>query len=283
MAELTRKEHWDSIYKSKDSGDKQRSLKKGLRTFIEKLLEAKYIGTYADYLLWEVICQRYVPKREGAKVLEVGSAPGGNLIRMGRRFGFIPYGVEYSDKGVEINRKLFIAHNINPDNVIRADFFSDGFQEKYRKQFDVVISMGFVEHFDNVKGVIAKHINLLKEGGYLVVSIPNLRGVNYILQRLFDKEILSIIDLDIMQKGRFAELFDRECLSTLFCDYYGTFNFGVFGVKRKSPLWLVLTFGKILQLLLNVFFRLLFGNHGAESRFFSPYLLFIGIKKQVGI
>jgi len=282
VARLTQKEYWDSIHKAKAVKHKRHSLKENLKSITAGLLKNKFVRSYADYLLWDVIYKKYMPKIKGAKILEVGSAPGNNLVRLSQRFGFIPYGVEYSQSGVELNRKVFISNNINPDNVICADFLSDDFQKKYRGYFDIVMSAGVIEHFEDVKDIIEKHINLLAEDGHLIVSIPNLRGANYIWQWIFDRKLLPIHNLDIMQKKEFSEIFGKVCLSPLFCDYYGTFNFGLFITKKNSPLRFVLTCCKILQLILNVVFRLLFRNKGLESRLFSPYLLFIGVKKSCG-
>ena len=279
MARLTQKEYWDSIHKAKVAKRKRYSVKGNIRILTTRLVENKLARSYADYLLWDVIYEKYMPKTKGVKVLEVGSAPGKNLIRLNQRFGFIPYGVEYSDKGVELNRKIFIAHNINPDHVIHADFLSNDFQKQYSRYFDIVLSAGFIEHFEDVRDIIEKHINLLTEDGYLIVSIPNLRGANYVWQWILNRELLSMHNVNIMQKREFSQIFDKVCLSTLFCDYYGTFNFGLFITKGNSPLRFVLTSCKILQLILNMVFRLLFRNGGAESRLFSPYLLFIGVKK----
>ena len=279
MARLTEKDYWDSIHKAKVVERKRNFLKESLKVLTTGLLETKFFRSYADYLLWDVIYQKYLPKRKGAKVLEIGSAPGDNLVRVSQTFGLVPYGIEYADSGVELNRKIFISHNINPDNVIHADFLSDEIQRRYRGYFDVVISVGLIEHFDNVEDIVDKHINFLNRGGYLIVSIPNLKGANYILQWVFNKELLPMHNIDIMQNREFSSIFDKHCLSTLFCDYYGTFNYGLFIAKRNSPLRFVLTSCKILQLILNMVFRLLFRNGGAESRFFSPYLLFIGVKE----
>ena len=279
MGKLTEKEYWDSIHKAKVAKRKRYSVKGNLEILATRFLENNFARSYADYLLWEVIYKKFMPKIKVAKVLEVGSAPGNNLVRLSKRFGFIPYGVEYSESGVELNRKVFISNNINPNNVIHADFLSDDFQKQYSSYFDIAMSAGFIEHFEDVGDVIEKHINLLTEDGYLIVSIPNLRGANYILQWIFNKELLSLHNINIMQKSEFSQIFDKVCLSTLFCDYYGTFNFGLFITKGNSPLRFVLTSCKILQLVLNMVFRLLFRNGGVESRLFSPYLLFIGVKK----
>lgn len=278
MGKLTEKQYWDSIHKAKAVKRKRHSWKDNLKS-LTKLLEDKFIRTYADYLLWDVIYKKYMPKTKKAKVLEVGSAPGDNLVRLSQTFDFIPYGVEYTGSGVELNRRTFISHSLDPDHIIHADFLSDEFQKQYKGYFDIVMSAGFIEHFDNVADIVEKHINLLTKGGYLVVSIPNLRGANYILQWLFNKELLSMHNINVMQKKEFSKIFDREDLLSLFCDFYGGFNFGLFITKRNSPLRFVLTSCKILQLVLNVVFRLLFRSGGVESRLFSPYLLFIGVKK----
>jgi 2-polyprenyl-3-methyl-5-hydroxy-6-metoxy-1,4-benzoquinol methylase len=219
-----------------------------------------------------------VPNKKGAKVLEVGSAPGKFLVEFKQNYDCVPYGLEYSETGVELNRKVFSSHGINPDNVICADFFSNEFHEQYRERFDIVISRGFIEHFADVDNVIQEHLNLLKPGGHLIVSIPNVRGANYILTQLFYKELIPIHNLNIMRKKEFSKLFNNGRLSHLFCDYYGTFSFGLFYTKNDGPMRLVLDVCSRLQRLLNLIFRLILQDKGAESRLFSPHLLFIGKK-----
>lgn len=283
MGRLIDKEFWDAAYEQKAFQNERPSLTIKLEALVKRLLGEKiveYISNYADYLLWHVIYQKYLPKTKGAKALEVGSAPGSYLVRLSQTFGFVPYGVEYSESGVELNRKLFTWHNINPDNVILADFLSDEFHQQYKGYFDIVISRGFIEHFTDVEDIINKHINLLTKGGCLVVSIPNLKRANYILTWIFNREEISLCNINIMQKGKFSELFDKERLSTLFCDYYGTFSFFLFNTERNSPTRFLLGFCHRLQLILNMVFRLLFKDKGAESRLFSPYLIFIGLKRE---
>lgn len=236
---------------------------------------------YHDYILWNVIYEKYMPKIEGAKILEIGSAPGNHLARIAKTFGFVPYGVENSKYGVELNRKVFDLYNINTDNVIYADFFSDEFQLKYKGFFDVIISRGFIEDFSgaNVENIIEKHVNLLTKGGHLFVSIPNLRGIYYFWVRLFDRPLLSELNFDIMQKDKFLKLFDGKNLSILFCDYYGIFNCGNrFTARRDLSIRFIIVFLGNLQKILNLIFHLTLKNKNAETGIFSPYLQFIGKK-----
>jgi SAM-dependent methyltransferase len=279
---LSAKSHWDSKYESKLSEHQGRYFKLPILPLLRTAWGRKlreYMRSYDDYLLWDVLYPEYMPKNRNAKVVEIGSAPGNYLVRLSRSFGLIPYGVEYSESGVELNRQKFISNHIDPDHVIHADFFSEKFHEQYAGYFDIVVSRGFIEHFANTEEVVEKHLNLLARGGYLFVTVPNYRGINYILQSIFNREILALHRLNIMEKERFARLFDRNGLETLHCDYWGTFNFGLFYPKKGSLLRSLHRGCESLQLILNMVFRILFRDKEMKSKFSSPHLIFIGRKK----
>jgi SAM-dependent methyltransferase len=280
MNRLSDRSYWDSVHIHQASDRKTGLQGRKLQRLAKSILGERCLRYYSDYLLWDVILPRHLPKQKGLKVLEVGSAPGDTLVRLKETFGFIPYGVEYSKSGVELNRRMFSEHDIDPSNVIQADFFSPDFHDRYRGYFDIVLSSGFIEHFTDVGDVVQRHINVLKKGGHLVVIIPNLRGINYFLGYVFNKEILPMHNMTIMRKEKFCRLFDAEILECKFCEYYGTFDFGLFNTKEGSPLRFLHGFCKMCQAFLNVIFSVLFKNKGAESGFFSPYLIFIGVKKQ---
>jgi 2-polyprenyl-3-methyl-5-hydroxy-6-metoxy-1,4-benzoquinol methylase len=276
MAKLSDKEYWESLYNRKssaDSGDKRQ------KRSIDELLRGTVFGGYADYLLWGNIYPKYLGNQKGAKVVEIGSAPGNELVRLHKVFGLNPYGIEYSESGVELNRNVFIRNGLEPGNVIQADFLAGEIDKRFEGYFDVVISNGFIEHFDNPQEVVGKHINMLKEGGLLIISIPNLRGFNYAMQYFFQYSVLEIHNISIMDKGEFAKLFDDERLSPQYCGHYGTLNLNLFEAKRRTAGWFVLMLCKVMQIPLNVLFRVLLGKRGAESKTFSPYLIFIGVRK----
>jgi SAM-dependent methyltransferase len=258
------------------------SLNKRIKNSIKRILGKKlldYMGSYEDYLLWNVIYEKYLPKKPGSRVLEVGSAPGDFLVRLNEKYDFVPYGIEYSDQGVDLNRRLFAENHIDPHNIIHGDFLSDEFHNRYEGHFDLVISRGFIEHFTDAQRVVEKHMNVLAKGGVLIISIPNLRGFNYLLARLLNKEVLAMHNLTIMRKQEFKALFDGQQVAPLYCNHYGTFNFGLFNAQPNSFKQFVLDLCIKLQTILNLAFRLLLGNRGAESSFFSPALIFIGVKR----
>lgn len=278
MRRLTEQSYWESVFQSrKEAGTP------GLRAFVKRLLGPRWIEAlrgYSEYLLWQVIYPQHLPPQPGLKVIEIGSAPGYHLLQLHQRFGYDPYGVEYAESGVARNRELFAANGLDPAQVIHADFFASDFHQRYRGFFDLVMSRGFIEHFDHPQDVVKRHADLLKAGGYLVVSIPNKRGVNRPLAAFFNRRSLAMHNLDIMRLAAFRQLFDLASLRTLYCGYYGVFSFSQFNTPAGSPLRYLLAACRFIQFGLNILFRLLFPRGGPESAWFSPYLLYIGIVEE---
>ena len=289
-SKLTAQAYWDAIHAVEQQQFSNGVLiqegsrvpvSKRITRALKRALGAKIverISAYDDYLLWDVILPKYLPNLKGSKSVEIGSAPGDYSVQFCKRHGCIPYGVEYSSVGVGINRDVFRQNGFNPDNVIHADFFSDEFLGQHRETFDIVISKGFIEHFEEVKPVVDRHMQLIKPGGYLIVTVPNLRGVNYWLGRLFDEGAIPRHNISIMRKAVYQRLFDNKNLETLFCDYYGAFSFYLFTAGRSVVKRHLLGACHRLQPILNLGMRTIFGSKGPETPAFSPFLLYIGRK-----
>jgi len=294
MERLSEKGYWDAVHEQErneresisecNTQNQTRTRAHKLKSRWRRLLSdklRKYTSGYEEHLIWNVVYKEHIPKTKGAKVLEIGSAPGEHLVRLSQEFGLEPYGVDYSESGVNLNKEVFKANNLNPANVIHTDFFSNEFHEKYKESFDVVISRGFIEHFINTEEVIQKHLNLLAKGGRLIIIIPNLRGINYYLVWLFHKEVIAIHNIEIMQKNVFLNLFENKGVRKVFGDYNGVFNFYLFNTKESSPMRYVLKFCFRIQLILNAIFHLFLKNSRVEHKWLSPALIFIGIKEGV--
>jgi SAM-dependent methyltransferase len=287
LTALSGKTYWDDVHQNKSvtvstAAEKHPDRLRNAVRRLKRLVGQRWLNRFAaydDYLLWESLFPRLLTNLAGAKVLEVGSAPGKFLVKFSQRYGCVPYGVEYSEAGAQSNRTLFAANGYSPDHVICADFFSEQFLNQYAGTFDLVISRGFIEHFTDVSSVIDRHASLLAANGTLLVSIPNLRGLNYALVRFFHPEVIAIHNLTIMQKDAFAKLFEREDLETVFCDFYGTFSFYVFNAQQHSARRHAMNAAYRVQPLLNLGFRSVFGDHGFETAFCSPYLLYVGRRR----
>jgi len=159
--------------------------------------------------------------------LEVGCAPGRWLAFLYKELGLIPSGIEYSKAGIEVTIKNLNLLNVKYDKIYNGDFFS----LKPSSSFDVVISLGFIEHFSNPDEVIESHLRWLKPSGTLVLGVPNFNGINFLLQKIFDEEILKAHNLNIMSTEYFKNIASRYDLRIRFLDYIGSFEPSLIIVK----------------------------------------------------
>lgn len=274
---LSEKEYWDDVHSGRQGAGAPAYVKA-----LKKMLGPSTVGlmrNYDDYLLWNVIYPRFLPGAEGSSIIEIGSAPGRHLVRMRDRLGCEVRGLEYSPEGAAANRNIFKAAGIDPGHVIEADLFDDGPLERYAGQFDIVMSRGFIEHFDDPSDAIERHLHLLRPGGRLVVSIPNMRGANYLQALLFNRQLIPIHNREIMRMDNFRSLFDIDCLESVFCGYYGTARADIF-IHGKGPFTrLIRRAAESFQAFQNLLFRAVLRDRGLETPAFSPNLLFIGKKK----
>lgn len=269
MEDLATSKYWSSkhehLEKGKDTGPAH-----GFREWLKHATR-----DYAnEYLLKEHLLKSTIPHGP-IRALEVGCAPGGNLLYFNEAFGHDVYGVEYTSNGVEIVRDRFVRAGIPPEQVIEADFFNPVFQAENKGKYDFVFSEGFIEHFDDPKKVVQSHIDLLKPGGYLFILIPNLSGINRLLTRAFHSTALDVHNTSIMNLRSFTELFPEDQLAPLFCDYLGMFTFGLFAVDSQLRR-AIYRFLQLVQRPINLLFRLLFRTHPIESPYASAYLVYVG-------
>lgn len=153
-------------------------------------------------------------------VLEIGCAPGKWLAFMAKEFGLKPNGIEYSEAGMKATMRNFQLLGLAAGRIQTGDFF----QIKPDREFDVVMSFGFIEHFTDVDAVVDLHLQWLKPGGTLILGVPNFRGAYYFLQKVLDKNILDKHNLDVMRLEYFYHLADRYNLKPLSVRYIGSFE-----------------------------------------------------------
>ena len=230
--------------------------------------------TIANHIFWDVLVSRYVQKPRGASVVEIGSAPGRNLVGFYRRFGYSPFGIEYTSSGVETNRELFRRHGLDPEAVIHADLFDKDQLRDCRERFDIVYSGGLIEHFEDPRVAVQRHVDLLAPSGILIITIPNLQGLNWLLCRISCPDRLPIHNLAIMNRARWLALFEGMGLTQLYSGYYGVMDLGLidFNTSKLGNRFLQAT------RVANKFLRRLPEFLRVETRWVSPYLIYVGKK-----
>lgn len=162
--------------------------------------------------------KKYLPIKKGQTVLEIGGAPGGYLAYMARSFGYSVYAIDNSYVGHKKLEENFRILNI-PITAYQSDIMKVNISDL--PQFDIVYSLGLIEHFLDPLSVIHKHIQLTKPSGILLLGVPNFLGVNRVLLRIFNPDYLSLHNLSIMNLKSWNRFEDKFGLEIIFKDYIG--------------------------------------------------------------
>ena len=167
----------------------------------------------------------------GARVLEIGFAPGKILAHLGLRCSANVSGIDYSENGVAVAKELFQHLGLTGD--LRCeDLFSSSFAAQ---TFDFVFSLGFIEHFDNAAVVVERHFRFLKPGGRALIAIPNYGGIYGRLQSRLDPDNIEIHNLHIMRQDALHRLADGFAVSASRSYAYGRINPWLLSLDRKLP------------------------------------------------
>lgn len=151
----------------------------------------------------KTIYKNYIKDIKGESFIEIGGFPGINAA----------YFYKNGCKDVSlldffIDRKIvsgFEKLNDLPDGTIKC-IESDFFKFSTDRLYDIVFSFGFIEHFDDTKDVLKRHVDLLSDNGNLFVILPNFRGLNGLIQWLFDRKNLRSHNLRSMKISVLKEI-----------------------------------------------------------------------------
>jgi 2-polyprenyl-3-methyl-5-hydroxy-6-metoxy-1,4-benzoquinol methylase len=167
----------------------------------------------------------------GDRVLEIGFAPGKHLAWVAKGLSARVSGVDYAHNGVETARRLFSALKIEGD--LRCE---DVFQTTFPPgSFDIVYSLGVIEHFEDPRPLVRIHVSLLSRGGRCLIVIPNYRGLYGSVQRRFDAENLAIHNLSIMTLEDLAALAPRDLVQEVETYRFGRLLPGLISFERRWP------------------------------------------------
>jgi 2-polyprenyl-3-methyl-5-hydroxy-6-metoxy-1,4-benzoquinol methylase len=192
----------------------------------------------------------HLPK-DKLSVMEIGGAPGQFAAYLSRYHGYEASILEYSELGCRKTEENFDLLGLNV-NVYLQDFFGD---LSALPRFDVVLSLGFIEHFDDIADVLQRHISLLRPGGLLVLGVPNLQGISRTVLARTAPEMLSRHNLAAMDLENWGVLEERYGMTALFKGYIGGFQpKNLKRCERRTPLNLCLRYTfKALQVLMAPF------------------------------
>jgi SAM-dependent methyltransferase len=98
------------------------------------------------------------------------------VVEIARRTGAAPFGVDFSPHGVQQARAALRAAGLPDDGI--AENSIETFASQHKDGFDIAVSFGLIEHFDDLQAIMAAHVAVVRPRGLIFVSSPNLSGLN---------------------------------------------------------------------------------------------------------
>lgn len=201
--------------------------------------------------------------------IELGGFPGYYATYLKKYLGLDTTLFDYFIHEGLINQLLEI-NGLKPGDIsiIEANLF--GYQAD--KLYDMVLSFGLIEHFNDTKAIIETHLQFLKPGGVLFITLPNFRSVNGWIQHTFDRENYDKHNINCMDPKLLKRYFNELGLAEVESYYHGRFtvwleNKSQVSLLAKAVLKTVWWAGKIFTRIVPV-----------ESKALSPYIVVKGVK-----
>jgi len=143
--------------------------------------------------------------------------------------------------------------------------------------FDLIYSMGLLEHFDDVVDRIGVLARYLRPGGRMITTVPNMRGFNWLMQRLGSREILEMHV--VYDRRRLVQVHEAAGLQTLAAGYAGFFDghlSAAGGSRRSARVRLHAGLCRSAGLMAEGWLRAARGALAPEIPWLSPHVYYVG-------
>ena len=118
--------------------------------------------------------QRTLANFKHPTLIELGCADSLWLPYLAKNYEAECYGIDFSELGCRLAQRNLALAGVE-GTVLCEDIFT--YTQTHTAEFDFVYSMGLIEHFTSPQAVLAEMSNLLKPGGTMLTTTPNLRGM----------------------------------------------------------------------------------------------------------
>jgi cyclopropane fatty-acyl-phospholipid synthase-like methyltransferase len=244
---FTTQDYWENYY-SKSSADRD--------TIV------KICGKF-DSLWDELVDHCHIAPKT---IIEIGAYPGRFLAYLAAKYKLEATALDYNSDTVKLEDS-FKTMGVTNYHIIQSDFLKYEPTEKY----DLVISNGFIEHFDNYEEVLNLHANYLAPGGTILLFIPNKRYLRKWYGQLLDNANLKVHNLSCMHLGTFEKFATVNKLETIRLTYLGGF---AYKVHQSLNLFQKIIY-KLIRFLSMKLEKKLAAN---PSKYWSGTIVFIGKK-----
>jgi 2-polyprenyl-3-methyl-5-hydroxy-6-metoxy-1,4-benzoquinol methylase len=208
------KSYWDHTWENRSLPQAIDPCAKGLTYYVDRKFHEFFRETFSELDTKE------------RTILEIGCAGSRWLPYFAKEFGFRVCGLDYSELGCHQARQVLAEAGVKGE-VVCCDFFSP--PQSLLKAFDVVVSFGVVEHFENTAGCLTAFSEFLKPGGLMVTNIPNMVGMIGSLQKVLNR---AVFDIHVPMDERRLAAGHEPSLQVLSCRYFLIVNWSVVNIEN---------------------------------------------------
>ena len=210
--------YWDGLWKASSLPAIWDPRQPGIRHHVKRCLHRSFSELLAGL------------QPKGKQLLEIGCGRSVLLPYFAREFGLRVSGVDYSETGCAMARAILDREGVRGE-IHQADVFAP--PEALEAQFDVVVSLGVAEHFEDTTAALRAFRFFLKPGGLMVTIVPNTTGAAGLVQRLLNRPVFDIhVPLDV---DRLGDAHRRAALSVAQSSYLVSSNFGICNLNGLPP------------------------------------------------
>lgn len=209
------KQYWDKVWRTYGIPEEANPRHVGLPNYVNRCFHEYFCEVFSSV------------NTRGKTLLEIGCARSVWLPYFAKEFAFNVYGIDYSEIGCQQTVQILENERVN-GKIVCADFFLP--PGSMSKAFDVVVSFGVLEHFKDTTACVAAFSKFLKPGGLLITNIPNLSGLNGLIQKMINR---AILDIHVpLKRDAFVQAHQINGLRVISCDYFLFINLGVLNVEN---------------------------------------------------
>ncbi|MET1053724.1 MAG: class I SAM-dependent methyltransferase [Pedobacter sp.] len=183
----------------------------------------------ADYLFHKELAS-IISTQKVKTAIELGGFPGYYAVFLKKYFKLDVTLLDYFVHQ-PVTNALLQANNLKESDIHIIE--TDLFNHTEKQQYDLVLSCGLIEHFNDTKDIIRRHIDFLKPGGTLLITLPNFRALNGWFQKSFDKDNYDKHNIACMDPQLLAAICRDSGLQVVQAKYFGHFSLWLENEQQK--------------------------------------------------
>lgn len=208
-----------------------------------------------------------VPWDNYGNIIEIGGFPGTNVAYIAKNYGALPFLLDFVTDENTISKVAQAFELKQKITTIHQDFL----KSDPPRLWDVVLSVGFIEHFSDPAVIIDRHFNYCVPGGVVIITVPNIKNSFYgIVTRLFNRAALKTHNTSCMSPAFFKKYAESRGIKKFETGYWGhSGNYWLPAEKENG-------FVKWPLLILKKMIRTVWQK--SKGQFISPAIFFIAFK-----